>query len=315
MPRIPCRVLLCLLVTTCASLSVEARADQGITSPAHREHVGKIVYSADLIPFRKEAPEAFKGEFTATSPIYGRVYLARSLANTEVQLDGSVKKGSARDFEVRLFVGELEQKYAFDVFHRGTLAPDAAEAWTTWRFDPHPLPGDKAADLKVVTGWAKTVNALAPGRHTVRVEVWVTEGQMRSAEPVAAGSFALTKTKGDRLSIGGAFPADVVAAAEAGKLKEAARAALLAEGVAKKGTDILGVAITSQVEEGRYADTKAPYRQVSAAVKWADANGDGFCKFVTYNLVQDQAASGWGTWRFKSFCNGAGCQEGEVDCE
>ena len=200
--------------------SARARADQGMTSPAHSENVGKIVFSSEVIAFRKEEPGAFKREFSAAGTIHGRVYLARSVANTEVHLGSSVSKG-ARDFEVRLFVGDTEKKFAFDVFYRGALAPDAAEMWTTWRLDLSPRPDDKLADARIVANWAKSVNSLAPGRHTVRVEIWVTQGQMRSDAPVAAGKFELVKNKGERLAIGGGFPSDAYRGADIDQIKTA----------------------------------------------------------------------------------------------
>lgn len=304
-----------LLAAVVALAAPAAAADQGMTSPAHRAHVGRIVFSDGPIPFQKEDAERFKTAFRATDTLYGRVYLAQSVGSTEVHLAGQVQKGTARAFEVRLFVGDEEQKLAFGVFHQGVLARAAAQTWTTWRLDLNPAAGDAGAEAKVTAGWAKTVNRLAPGRHAVKVELWVTEGQMRSKGPVAVGTFEIDKQRGDRLESGGRFPADVYAGADLANVKAAARAALLAEGVAKGTADILALAITSTISEGRYVDTKVPYRQVSAAVKWADTDKDGFCRFVTYNFVQDQASKGWTPWRFKSFCNGEGCQEGEVDCE
>ena len=73
------KLMLLLLFLTAA-----AWADQGMTSATHSANVGKIVFSTEEIKFKNEDPSKLRTSFREGEPIYGRLYFARSMANTEL---------------------------------------------------------------------------------------------------------------------------------------------------------------------------------------------------------------------------------------
>ena len=83
--------------------------------------------------------------------------------------------------------------------------------------------------------------------------------------------------------------------------------------VAKNPDEVLQVSVTSDWKEGVYRVTKKRYRSVSGTVLWHDTDGDGVCRFVTYNFVSDHlGGNDWTPVKFKSFC--LSCPEGDTEC-
>ncbi len=147
----------------------------------------------------------------------------------------------------------------------------------------------------------------------MRFEFWATSGQFLSRKPIAAGSFRLTKGKGEQLALRDKFPADDYDGPENVDTLRAQMKKAMVGPVAKSADEILGLSVVSDFAYGAYWDTKLRYRKITGAVLWHDPNGDGVCRFVSYNFISNEAgASTWAKLRFKSFCNG--CKEGDVKC-
>ena len=58
--------------------------DQGFTSQVHKKHVKQIVWSKSVIAFNNVANAVLETKFKLTDPIYGRIFLERSIRNTPV---------------------------------------------------------------------------------------------------------------------------------------------------------------------------------------------------------------------------------------
>ena len=58
--------------------------DKGFTSPEHKKYVKQMVWSKSEIPWNNVANSILETRFKLTDPIYGRIFLERSIRNTPV---------------------------------------------------------------------------------------------------------------------------------------------------------------------------------------------------------------------------------------
>lgn len=287
--------------------------DQGMTSKVHEQHVGRIVWAKKEIGFKAQDKAELLDKFSLSDPIYGRIYLARSLGNTPIYSDQFAEPHAMRefDYDVRLYVDGKNVAVKFGVFRQYSMEADAGQKWTTFQLVPHAVPmedyykGDGEA-------WRKATSGLAEGLHEVRFEVYATNGSFHSRGPIAVGEFTLKVGAGERIAATGAFPATSYKGGDAAEIAAAMRKSLVGP-VAKRADEIRDVSVTSEWNHRVYTDTKRRFRVISGAVLWADSNDDGVCRYTTYNFVSDEAgAQSWGPLRFHSFCNG--CAEGNAEC-
>ncbi|MEQ9639229.1 MAG: hypothetical protein RIM84_04325 [Alphaproteobacteria bacterium] len=287
--------------------------DQGMTSKLHEKNAGRIVWSKKIIGFKAQDSAKLEDTFALSDPIFGRVLLARSLGNTPIYADGFAEPHAMRefDYDVKLYIDGKNVPVAFGVFQQGGLDGDAGQKWTTWQFAPHPVPMDDGFK-RDAEPWRKATSGLAEGAHDVRFEIFATNGQFRSAAPIAVGEFTLKVGAGERIAATGAFPATSYSGGDADEIAAAMRKALVGP-VAKSADEIRDLSVTSEWNPLVYSDTKRRYRAISGAVLWADSNDDGVCRYTTYNFVSDSTGpQSWGPLRFRSFCNG--CEEGNAEC-
>jgi hypothetical protein len=294
------KLLLFLLILTAATW-----ADQGMTSATHSSNVGKIVFSTEEIKFKNEDPAKLRTSFRLGEPIYGRMYFARSMANTELyhsQLGESLPPGGGREgnWEVKLSVDGENQNVRFGAFTEGKVSEKAEREWTTWQFNLFP-DQDSLKESRITDPWIKVAAGLQPGSHQIEVEFYATQGQYRS-KPMAQGRFTLVVGEGDSFAAG-AFPPSSYAGSDLESLKEMMKIALDGP-VAKDGEEILDVSVTSDWNPGRYTDTLVEFRKIQGTVLWADNNGDGVCRYTSYWFIQDKSGDGWGPLKFEAFSNG-----------
>jgi hypothetical protein len=279
------------------------------TSKRHAENVGRMIWSSEQINIDVQDRVALRDSFNLTDPIFGRMYLPRSLGNTPV--GSSPSSNREFRFEIRLFIDGENKADRFGVFVQSKLNDKAGQTWTTWQFAPNPVPFNDGFKGEA-DAWRRTTKGLAPGSHKVRFELWGGLGQSRSREPLSVGEFILVVNEGDRIAAATPFPADSYGGGDL----EAVRAAMTKAMVgseARNSDEILKVAVTSEWKEGVYSDTKRLFRGISGVVLWGDKDGDGVCRFLTYNFISDHlGGNDWTPARFKSFC--LGCPEGDAEC-
>jgi hypothetical protein len=285
--------------------------NQEPTSALHRKSVGRMVWSTRQINLTDQDTAELRDTFKLADPIFGRLYLARSLGNTPVYSSGGGQPAENFQFgyEFRLFIDGKEKADKFGVFQSGNLKGKAGESWTTWQFAPNPVPFDDAFKMEA-DAWRRTTRDLSPGKHRVRFELWAVQGQFRSREPVSVGEFSLVLGEGDRIAAGTKFPGDTYSGGDMKQIRVQMKKALLASGVAKSADQILNIAVTGDWAYGRYTDTKVRYRKIRGAVLWADTDNDKVCRYLTYTFFSSEAGGGWAPLRYRSF----GGPEGEVEC-
>ena len=287
--------------------------DQGFTSSVHKKHAKKIVWSKSEVSFRNQESNVLESRFNLTDPIFGRVYLEKSIRNTPVYSSVSSEplENHRNSFEWKLYIDDKDAGGSFGVFYEGYYNDDMGKTWTTWQFSPHLLKPENADEKKIVSAWEKAVRGLAAGEHDIRFELWGVQGQQRSAEPMAVGSFVLVVSKGERIGTVSKFPKATYSGNDALQLGNQLKNALVQKGIAQS-SEIKKLAITSDWAYNQYTDTKKEYRKISATVLFTDKDNDGICRFVTYNFISDKTGNGWSIPRFHSFCNG--CPEGDINC-
>jgi NTP pyrophosphatase (non-canonical NTP hydrolase) len=103
------------------------------------------------------------------------------------------------------------------------------------------------------------------------------------------------------------LPDDNYSEGDLADLKEQMLNALLGS-VIKDENEVTGIAVISDWVEGKYTDSKQPYRKINGTVLFADNDDDGISRFTSYVFISNEVNGDWQPLKFKSFCNG--CPEG-----
>lgn len=286
----------------------------GMTSSVHKQNVGRIVWSKALIDSRAQERARLEQTFKITDRIYGRVYFADSLRNTPVFASGDRKpqENFRNSYEIKLLIDGRNVPVSFGVFMQHRMDDTPAKKWTTWQFNLNPNRPDPGFERNVRAAWEKATRKLAAGTHQVRFEIWGTLGQLRTKGPLAVGEFTLLVGEGQQLALAGTFPADTYRGSDLAQLKRQMAQALVGQ-VTRNPADIKGVAVLGNWRHGVYRDTKRPFRMITGAILWVDKDGDGACKYNSYNFISDSlGGNSWTPLRYRSFCTG--CPQGEVKC-
>lgn len=286
--------------------------DMGFTSPVHKKYAKQIIWSKSIINFNEQESAKLETKFKLTDPIYGRLFLERSIRNTPLYSSANNKpsENTRNSFEWKLYIDGKDTGGSFGVFYETYFNDDEGKNWTTWQFSPHLLNPDAGEEQQIGAAWEKAVRGLSPGEHSVKFELWGVSGTYRSSEPMTVGTFTLLVSKGEKVATITKFPKETYSGNKASQLREQLKKALATGKISY--SDIVKLAITSNWAYNRYTDSKKEYRKISAAVLFSDKDNDGVCRFVTYNFISDKAGNGWTTPRFHSFC--MGCPEGDVEC-
>lgn len=284
--------------------------NQAPSGKLHAANPGRMVWANQEISMGSQDNIRTRDTFKLTDPVFGRVFLHQSLGNTPVYSSGggSPSENYQFRFEFRLFIDGKEVADKFGVFKSSKLNGKAGESWTTWQFAPNPVPFDDAFKAEA-DAWRKVTRGLQPGKHQIRFELWGTQGQFRTLEPVSVGEFTLIVEAGERIAAGTSFPGDVRSSGDTNDIRTDMRKAVIASGAENP----LKIAVTSDWQQGVYSDSKRRYRTISGAMLWNDKDGDGVCRFTTYNFVANHlGGNNWSPLKFKSFC--LSCPEGDVEC-
>ena len=172
--------------------------DQGFTSPVHKKYVKQIKWSKSVIAYNDVANAVLENRFKLIDPIYGRIFLERSIRNTPIFSSANNKpsENSKNSYEMKLFIDGKDSGGSFGVFDEGYFNDEMGKTWTTWQFSPHLPNPSNSDDKKICAAWEKAVRGLSAGEHKIRFELWGVLGQFRSAEPLAVGSFTLVVSEG-----------------------------------------------------------------------------------------------------------------------
>lgn len=103
------------------------------------------------------------------------------------------------------------------------------------------------------------------------------------------------------------FPNDNFSGGDLSAVKEQMLKALLGS-VIKNENEVTGIAVISDWVEGKYTDSKQPYRKINGTVLFEDNDGDGISRFTSYVFISNEVNGNWQPLIFKAFCNG--CPEG-----
>jgi hypothetical protein len=137
-----------------ALAAMGAAREKVFTGSFHKEHAGKIVFSAQPIVAGEENPAALRNAFNAaTDDIYGMMYFPGTFQE--------VTGGGAYGW-TKLFVdGNEKASYDFKL-----PADQAANAWLKSEIIPDPA----ASTTRGAAIFTKALSELSPRRHTVKVQ-------------------------------------------------------------------------------------------------------------------------------------------------
>ncbi len=169
--------------------------DQGITSERHRENIGKIVWAKERIQFNAQDQIMLTNEFNADDPIYGRVYLPKSLVRLGADEHGGKCPNQTSNYRIKVLVnGESKGVLNEQWFEK--------ESWTTVQTTPRLASGDDAdrQNRGVPAKWLELVNELPDGDHAVTFEFW--GGPADCEATFAEGGFTLKKAGAATATLG-----------------------------------------------------------------------------------------------------------------
>ncbi len=163
--------------------------DQGMTSETHRNNIGKILWAKQRINFNEQDSIKYDTVFDVSDPLYGRVYLPKSLYRlSEDQGQDCINHSSY--FEVRAFVNGV---------YKGVLNSNyfGSSSWTTVQINLNLSAGDQtdSVNSNVPRKWSALLKTLDDGTYDVKFEFF--GGQGKCAKKFAEGSFTLNK-KGEQ---------------------------------------------------------------------------------------------------------------------
>jgi hypothetical protein len=186
------------LITLLLTNMAVAEQDQGMTSKTHSANVGKIVWAKERITRDIQDQITLATAFNAGDPLYGRIYLAKSL----VRLGGEDNGGKCKNPD-----GNYRIKVSIDGQSKGILNEQWVESptWTTMQIGLNLTPGDQGdrQNLGVPEKWAAMIKELPDKTHQVKLELW---GGPKDCElKYAEGEFSLSKA-GEEKPVMGKLP-------------------------------------------------------------------------------------------------------------
>lgn len=186
-------IFLALAVSAPAHLAIAQ--DQGMTSSTHSANVGKIVFAKERIKFDSQDRIKLETTFNSNDPLYGRIYLPKSLSRLGTEDNGGKCKNEEGVYRLKLFI---------DGQSKGILNEQRVEApnWTTIQVNLNLSAGDSVdrQNTGVPEKWKSAVQALPDKSHQVKLEVW--GGPANCEIQYADGEFALNKVGGSMTSLG-----------------------------------------------------------------------------------------------------------------
>lgn len=315
-------------LTFLLSITMIQAQDQGITSAAHADHVGQIVFAKTLnaISFRNEKPNLFEKKFNASDDIYARVYLPKSIGNTphqgnkcwagilmyDMYIDGN-KVPFKKAFGMYRDVPESDRTYYLEELND----QDQLNVWTSWR--PTLLPNENDEELKYgnvniqARCFALALLDLQAGQHDVTLKMYSRDrASGAETEVLAEGSFSINLTAKDKKALAFKYapplPKDEWVAGNKESVKNEIKEAFINQ----LGKTPLIVGISGRDwREGSYSLTGQKYRKISGWAVFEDGDGDGQVPITTFNWISDYTNGGWTKLRFDSHCNG--CPNWEVE--
>lgn len=302
--------------------------DQGITSPAHGDHVGKIVFAdnLDAISFKKEDARQFKNSFNASEPIYARLYLPKSVGNTPH--GGSKSYASIYMYDLYIDGNKVPFKKSFGMaehvpvpertfYMESTTDQEELGVWTTWR--PTLLPRETDEELKY-----GNVNTMArcfvlalmdqpAGTHEVELKMYSRDmADNRQTDVLASGKFTLKLTEADKKAFAFKYapplPKDEWVGSDKQQLIRDLKVAFANQ--LNKEPILVGL-VGRDWTESIYRLTGGKYRKIAAWAVFEDGDGDGQVPITTFNWISDYSGGSWTKWRFDSHCNG--CPDWDVE--
>lgn len=189
------KIILVSLAIVFSFITLSYAQDQGMTSETHKKNVGKILWAKERIKMDMQDRITYETVFDASDPLYGRVFLEKSL--TRVSESQAVECQDNIEFHFRVFInGEDKGK-----FHDGTWTD---RRWTTGQISLNLTPGDEVdwVNVEVPEKWAELVKRLPIGNHKIKFEFYGGKGVYGSGgssyekchKKLAEGSFTLKKS-------------------------------------------------------------------------------------------------------------------------
>lgn len=180
--------LLCVPVMLLVFAAAALSQDQGMTGETHKKNVGKILWAKERIAKDRQDQIAYITACGVSDPLYGRVFLEKSLPRLSEEQGKGCYNNSAC-FRLKVFVDGVD---------KGTLNQSylpGGQTWTTCQVNLHLSPGDNADDSNtgVPEKWADLVKGLPNGSHVCKFEFLGGDGD-KCLKKFAEGSFTLNKT-------------------------------------------------------------------------------------------------------------------------
>lgn len=282
----------------------------------HDKYMGKVVFSNQQLTRENTAESLFKSSFDLASPIYARVFTSNAVQNYMLYNKAlGLNKASAHE--------NTGYNYTCIYYIDGVNVLDynkdnsSGQLFNTSSWQLLVYIPNKDSDWKTIRN---ALNALSPGTHKVRVEIWAGKSDIASKDenintsfkPIAEGEFDLLISNDSKIKIGKKW-SDIAEGKADPKIKPEL-VKLFSEWLKN---DYSQYTIHSYklfqddygVQRDDYGLIK--YRYMTIGAQATDKNGKCFSLSALY--TQDYMGGGKYSTVFKQF--GTYAQSQELDCE
>ncbi len=165
--------------------------DAGIKNDFHRAHLGQFVFSEAKIVNDAPDPKLVRDRFDLTRPMKARLYLPTSIANLYDSLGPEYGREAQISIAGRLLV-DGKEKSKWPILFVGNATQ--RETWTTWWYDlvaETPRPWNVISENEFESFFGRAVQSLAPGSHTLRLEILARKADGSDGPLMAGGECTL----------------------------------------------------------------------------------------------------------------------------
>lgn len=195
-----------MFLITVFTTFVQAQQDlpnDGITSPMHKKHMGKLVFASSVAPlkFGAENESEFVTKFTLGDPIFYRIYMDNSLFNYSNKAAPGQKREAINNkggYKIKFFIDNVELYFGDACEGTKAFSAKEQEEMTTFKGalnnPKEKAVGEVAFDIFL----SKAIAKLTVGNHSIKVEMYPTLSYPKDVvgAKIASGEFTLNVPAG-----------------------------------------------------------------------------------------------------------------------
>ncbi|HTB32145.1 MAG TPA: hypothetical protein VK808_08975 [Bacteroidia bacterium] len=170
--------------------------DDGIQNQCQKDNPGTVLFSVRHLDPVETTPDKMAATFSISDNIYAKVLLTTCLSNYKIYIGNTATKNGENNYFVYAYIDGVKQNYKI------VDGPLGQNILTKTMFSVV-LKGEGDDASLNNPNFINSLNTLTDGNHSVKIEVWAgIENSAQSKVPIATGHFTISRSKGNKASIG-----------------------------------------------------------------------------------------------------------------